>query len=221
MVRRLLRFRRSRRLTLYLPGSTKLSRYSDSARCRYAGQVCRTRNINNWYRRKEMHRRLSRKVCLISHGSQVALLTCHSSRMYGPHECTAPSTGTNHSSIADRTKRVKDARSEAQKEIEEYREQKEKEFKEYESQVKQSPIAMSWRHSDTCDSTPLEIRRPKRTRRRTLRRSSKKSSRSAARQVPRLWMICSRPSWTFGHRCPTVSRNPLHEVVPPVTLGLR
>ncbi|PPJ60229.1 hypothetical protein CBER1_08842 [Cercospora berteroae] len=34
----------------------------------------------------------------------------------------------------DRTKRVKDARSEAQKEIEEYRNQKEEEFKQFESQ---------------------------------------------------------------------------------------
>lgn len=35
----------------------------------------------------------------------------------------------------DRTKRVKDARSEAQKEIEDYRNQKEEEFKTYEQQV--------------------------------------------------------------------------------------
>lgn len=44
---------------------------------------------------------------------------------------------TNASSFlpTDRTKRVKDARSEAQKEIEEYRNQKEEEFKQFESQV--------------------------------------------------------------------------------------
>lgn len=36
----------------------------------------------------------------------------------------------------DRTKRVKDARSEAQKEIEEYRNQKEEEFKAFEKQVR-------------------------------------------------------------------------------------
>jgi len=35
----------------------------------------------------------------------------------------------------DRTKRVKDAKSEAQKEIEEYRKQKEDEFKAYENDV--------------------------------------------------------------------------------------
>ena len=35
----------------------------------------------------------------------------------------------------DRTKRVKDARSEAQKEIEDYRKQKEDEFKKFESEV--------------------------------------------------------------------------------------
>jgi hypothetical protein len=36
---------------------------------------------------------------------------------------------------ADRTKRVKDAKSEAQKEIEEYRKKKEDEFKKFESEV--------------------------------------------------------------------------------------
>ena len=36
----------------------------------------------------------------------------------------------------DRTKRVKDARSEAQKEIEDYRGQKENEFKDFEKQVR-------------------------------------------------------------------------------------
>ena len=38
-------------------------------------------------------------------------------------------------SRVDRTKRVKDAKSEAQKEIEEYRKQKDDEFKKYESEV--------------------------------------------------------------------------------------
>lgn len=37
--------------------------------------------------------------------------------------------------LLDRTKRVKDAKAEAQKEIEEYRQQKEEEFKKYESEV--------------------------------------------------------------------------------------
>jgi V-type H+-transporting ATPase subunit G len=35
----------------------------------------------------------------------------------------------------DRTKRVKDAKAEAQKEIEEYRRQKEEEFKKFEAEV--------------------------------------------------------------------------------------
>ena len=35
----------------------------------------------------------------------------------------------------DRTKRVKDARSEAQKEIEDYRKQKEEDFKKFETEV--------------------------------------------------------------------------------------
>lgn len=39
----------------------------------------------------------------------------------------------------DRTKRVKDARSEAQKEIEEYRKQKDEEFKKYEKEVLSNP----------------------------------------------------------------------------------
>jgi hypothetical protein len=39
----------------------------------------------------------------------------------------------------DRTKRVKDARSEAQKEIEEYRGQKEDEFKQFEQEVANRP----------------------------------------------------------------------------------
>ena len=37
--------------------------------------------------------------------------------------------------ILDRSKRVKDAKSEAQKEIDEYRQQKEEEFKKYEAEV--------------------------------------------------------------------------------------
>src|ERR1700712_2994406 len=37
--------------------------------------------------------------------------------------------------LSDRTKRVKDARSEAQKEIEEYRKNKEEEFKKFEAEV--------------------------------------------------------------------------------------
>jgi hypothetical protein len=37
--------------------------------------------------------------------------------------------------LTDRTKRVKDARTEAQKEIEEYRKQKEEEFKKFEAEV--------------------------------------------------------------------------------------
>jgi len=37
--------------------------------------------------------------------------------------------------ILDRTKRVKDAKSEAQKEIDEYRQKKEEEFKKYEAEV--------------------------------------------------------------------------------------
>jgi V-type H+-transporting ATPase subunit G len=38
--------------------------------------------------------------------------------------------------MSDRTKRVKDARSEAQKEIDEYKKQKEEEFKKFEAEVR-------------------------------------------------------------------------------------
>ena len=44
--------------------------------------------------------------------------------------------------LVDRTKRVKDARSEAQQEIADYRKQKEDEFKAYEKEV--------WSHSHSC-----------------------------------------------------------------------
>lgn len=37
--------------------------------------------------------------------------------------------------ITDRTKRVKDAKAEAQKEIDEYRQKKEEEYKKFESEV--------------------------------------------------------------------------------------
>jgi hypothetical protein len=40
-----------------------------------------------------------------------------------------------NSGLTDRTKRIKDARTEAQKEIEEYRKQKEEEFKKFEAEV--------------------------------------------------------------------------------------
>ena len=44
----------------------------------------------------------------------------------------SPHIDTN---VTDRTKRVKDAKSEAQKEIEEYRKKKEGEYKKFESEV--------------------------------------------------------------------------------------
>jgi V-type H+-transporting ATPase subunit G len=44
-------------------------------------------------------------------------------------------TPSSYLIVPDRTKRVKDARAEAQKEIDEYKEQKEGEFKDFESEV--------------------------------------------------------------------------------------
>lgn len=46
------------------------------------------------------------------------------------------SSGTTDNLETDRTKRVKDAKNEAQKEIEDYRKQKEDEFKQYEQKVR-------------------------------------------------------------------------------------
>lgn len=52
---------------------------------------------------------------------------------------------------SDRTKRVKDAKSEAQSEIEEYRKQKEDEYKKYEKEV---------RPNRTVTRTLLTLSRP-------------------------------------------------------------
>lgn len=43
-------------------------------------------------------------------------------------------------SITDRTKRIKEAKAEAQKEIEEYRGQKEEEYKKFEAEVSRRPL---------------------------------------------------------------------------------
>ena len=90
---------------------------------------------------------------------------------------------------SDRTKRVKDARSEAQKEIEEYRSKKEEEFKQYEQKVSEigifrgmdaSSVAFDLeehmqyglsRGADRSFSKQVVTRRPRMMRRRT-RRSS-------------------------------------------------
>ena len=68
------------------------------------------------------------------------------SNNYAARECSHPSSSspsppckalhlTPHPSTPDRSKRVKDAKNEAQKEIEEYRSQKDAEFKEFEKKV--------------------------------------------------------------------------------------
>jgi hypothetical protein len=54
----------------------------------------------------------------------------------------------------DRTKRVKDARSEAQKEIEDYKKEKEAEYQKFEKEVRISPMhAVSRRAGGTNDLT--------------------------------------------------------------------
>lgn len=61
--------------------------------------------------------------------------------MYAFHSLNlAPLFIFTQSYLTDRTKRVKDARNEAQKEIEEYRKQKDEEFKKFEKEVHDAPI---------------------------------------------------------------------------------
>lgn len=64
-----------------------------------------------------------------------SVLTC---RIIQP-ENVCHQTPDNHSIpinvLVDRTKRIREAKSEAQKEIEEYRKQKEEEFKKFEAEV--------------------------------------------------------------------------------------
>lgn len=55
---------------------------------------------------------------------------------YSNHVCHSYGPNPLHT---DRTKRVKDARTEAQKEIEVYRKQKDEEFKKYEKEVLSNP----------------------------------------------------------------------------------
>ena len=53
-----------------------------------------------------------------------------------------PTSASTHTQSTDRTKRVKDARSEAQKEIEDYRKQKEQEFQAFEKEVQHPPTSL-------------------------------------------------------------------------------
>lgn len=55
--------------------------------------------------------------------------------MYAPAIMLCLFRRQNTNTFQDRTKRVKDARSEAQKEIDEYKSSKDKEFKQFEDKV--------------------------------------------------------------------------------------
>lgn len=108
----------------------------------------------------------------------------------------------NQYSISDRTKRIRDAKAEAQKEIEEYRKQKEEEYKKFEAEVRCS----SWKckialqlcmRSVVTDcvvnsSTRADSRRPKKMPTRRLRRSSRRSWPLARNRVTRLSRTLSR-----------------------------
>ena len=66
----------------------------------------------------------------------------------------------------DRSKRVKDAKTEAQKEIEDYRKQKDDEFKEFEKKVRTIPLLQAPTiHFQITDyheySKPVAIRKPR------------------------------------------------------------
>lgn len=56
---------------------------------------------------------------------------------------TGPLSAPSKFLTTDRTKRVKDARNEAQKEIEEYRNQKDDEFKKFEKEVRKVSFYIS------------------------------------------------------------------------------
>lgn len=93
----------------------------------------------------------------------------------------------------DRTKRIKDAKSEAHKEIEEYRHQKEDEFKKFEAEVSidlHSPVDLfnAWWKTlmeNFGNSTQAVTRRSKKTRARKPKRSWWRSRRLATRRATR------------------------------------
>lgn len=172
--------------------------------------------IDERNRRSEMRKRLCRKVWTYSliQGTNTNQLTMYSPRVYAA--CPSSSVARILLTHADRTKRVKDARTEAQKEIEEYREKKEKEFKEYESKVcfglvtAPLPASILEQVTHLDGSTPQEIRKPRRTRTRTPKRSWRRSNRSARRPARKWSTSSSRPSWMSDRKCQTEFHSPLH-----------
>lgn len=103
----------------------------------------------------------------------------------------------------DRTKRIKDAKSEAHKEIEEYRHQKEDEFKKFEAEVNidlDTPVNLFhvwWNMlmDNFGNSTRAVTRRSKKTRARKPKRSWRRSKRLATRRATRLSKVCSMRWW--------------------------
>jgi len=88
----------------------------------------------------------------------------------------------------DRTKRVKDAKTEAQKEIEEYRKAKEEEFKKFETEVGRGihcDTAQAHTH-DNC-SNQAETKRPRTTPTRKPKLRSRRSRRPARNMAIRWW----------------------------------
>lgn len=101
---------------------------------------------------------------------------------------------------ADRTKRIRDAKSEAQKEIEEYKNQKEEEFKKFEAEVRSaystSRYQPRYRRLTRPHSIRADSKRTKKMRTKKLRRSSRRSRMPAARRAIRLLRISFTP-WSM------------------------
>jgi len=85
---------------------------------------------------------LCSRVCYNQQVLRVPQLTDRSKRVYA----TIPTHWDIALTPPDRTKRVKDARSEAQKEIEDYRKEKEDEFQKFEKEVR----FYTYGYGETC-----------------------------------------------------------------------
>ena len=100
-----------------------------------------------------------------------------------------------HLTPPDRSKRVKDAKSEAQKEIEDYRKQKEEEYQKYDKEVCHATTLCraDYKSLPIWFSKRAATRKLNKTRMRRLRASSLKLRTLATRWATRWFKICSKP----------------------------
>jgi len=68
-----------------------------------------------------------------------------------------PHLQTSHLTPPDRTKRVKDARNEAQKEIDDYKKEKDNEYQKFESEVRMNMVAG---RSGKANGSIAQLRQP-------------------------------------------------------------